>query len=109
VYERYAVPGPGRFLFQGAFANLNPHAATKVDVRKDDRAPLLLVAGGLDHVVPASTTRSNHDLYRHSSAHTDYKEFPERSHYTLGEPGWEEVADFALGWALEHAPLGARS
>jgi hypothetical protein len=25
---------------------------------------------------------------------------PERSHYTLGQEGWEEVADFALDWAL---------
>ena len=31
VYERYAVPGPGRVLFQAALANFNPHAATQVD------------------------------------------------------------------------------
>jgi hypothetical protein len=34
---------------------------------------------------------------------TAYKEFPGRSHFTAGEPGWEEVADFALTWATEHA------
>jgi hypothetical protein len=26
----------------------------------------------------------------------DYKEYPGRSHYTLGQDGWEEVADYAL-------------
>ena len=50
VYERYAVPGPGQVLFQGALANFNPHAPTAVDFNNDDRAPLLLIAGGDDHV-----------------------------------------------------------
>gem|GEM_PF-2808428 len=67
------------------------------------RSPLLLIAGGKDHIAPASVTEANFRLYRHAKAITDYKEFPERSHYTLGEPGWEEVADYALTWAVEHA------
>ena len=32
AYDRYYVPGPGRPIFQAAFANLNPRAVTKVDV-----------------------------------------------------------------------------
>jgi pimeloyl-ACP methyl ester carboxylesterase len=99
VYERYAVPGPGRPLFQGATANFTPHAATRVDVRNDTRAPLLLVAGGRDHIVPAAVTRSNLRLYRHSSAVSELKTYPDRSHYTVGEPGWEDVCDHALAWA----------
>jgi hypothetical protein len=35
-----------------------------------------------------------------SNAITAYKEFPKRSHYTIGQPGLEEVADYALNWAL---------
>ena len=38
---------------------------------------------------------------------TEYEEFPGRSHWTCGEHGWEEVADHALEWAIEHAG-GAR-
>ncbi|WP_224244056.1 hypothetical protein [Hyalangium gracile] len=34
AYERYHVPAPGRFVFDGALANLNPHSATKVDLRR---------------------------------------------------------------------------
>jgi hypothetical protein len=35
---------------------------------------------------------------------TAYKEFPGRTHYTLGQEGWEEVADYALTWATENSP-----
>ena len=33
---------------------------------------------------------------------TEYKLFEGRPHFP-GAPGWEEVADFALAWAMEHA------
>ncbi len=103
VYDRYAVPGPGRVLYQAALANFNPHAASRVDFSNAERAPLLLIAGGMDHVAPASTNAENFKKYRKSDAITEYKEFPLRSHFTLGQPGWEEVADFALDWALQAA------
>jgi len=102
AYERYAVPGPGRVLFQAAFANFNPHAATRVDFRDPDRAPLLIISGGEDHTVPASVDRAVAKKYAKGEAVTEYREFPGRSHWTVGEPGWEELADYALSWALEH-------
>jgi pimeloyl-ACP methyl ester carboxylesterase len=103
AFERYAVPGPGRVLFQGAFANFNPRAATHVDFGNDGRAPLLLIAGEDDHTVPAVVDRSAAKHYRKSSAVTEYKEFPGRAHFIIGQDGWEEVADYALSWATEHA------
>jgi pimeloyl-ACP methyl ester carboxylesterase len=111
VYDRYHVPAPGRFVFDGALANFNPHAATAIDYDKDDRAPLLFIAGGQDQLIPASVNRSNAHLYHKSAAVVDLIEFPERSHYTLGQDGWEEVADFALRWATSHAAAatGSRS
>jgi pimeloyl-ACP methyl ester carboxylesterase len=103
VYERYEVPGPDRVLFQAGLANFNPNAPTRVDFHNDNRAPLLLIAGGRDHISPASLTKANFDLFKDSKAITDYKEFPERSHFTIGEKGWEAVADYAIEWAVAHA------
>ena len=99
VFHRYAVPGPDHVLFQAAFANFNPHAATAVDFANENRAPLLLISGGKDHVSPPAVVEANYKLYSKSKAITEYKEYPERTHYTLGQQGWQEVADYALGWA----------
>jgi len=103
VYDRYHIPAPGRWVWAyGLLANITPgHQETWVDYHNDERAPLLFIAGGADHIMPASVNRSNAKHYK-SSAITDYHEFPGRSHWTCGEAGWEEVADHALTWALRH-------
>jgi pimeloyl-ACP methyl ester carboxylesterase len=104
VYERYHVPAPGRFVWDGVLANFTPgHQDTYVNFRNEDRAPLLFIAGGEDNLMPPSVNESNAKHYRHAKAVTDYKEFPGQSHYTVGQDGWEEVADYALEWAEEHA------
>ena len=103
VYDRYAVPGPDHVLFQAGLANFNPHAPTAVDFHNDKRAPLLLIAGTHDHISPASVVKANYNLYKKGNGITDYKEFEGKSHYILGETGWEEVADYALDWATSHA------
>jgi pimeloyl-ACP methyl ester carboxylesterase len=103
AYTRYEVPGPGRPLFQAAFANFNPRAATKVDFHKDDRPPLLIVGNDEDHTVPASVSREAAKRLGKSKAVVDYKEFSGRPHFTAGAPGWEAVADYALEWADRHS------
>jgi pimeloyl-ACP methyl ester carboxylesterase len=106
VYEHYHIAAPGRFIWDGFLSNVKPgHQDTWVDFDNAERAPLLFIAGGVDHVMPASVNRSNCDHYT-SAAHTDYKEFEGRSHYTLGQRGWEEVADYALDWCNEHTGRG---
>jgi len=100
AFERYAVPGPTRMLLQTAFANFVPQAATSVNFRNNTRAPLLLVAAGKDLITPPSLVKANFDLYQQSKAETDYKEFPDKSHFIIGEKDWEKVADYVLRWAL---------
>ena len=105
VYDRYAVPVPARILFQGGLANLTHDAATTYNFANDERAPLLFIAGGEDHILPPAVQQENYAKNaKHSTAISAYKMFPGRDHFTCGAPGWEQVADFALHWALDPRP-----
>jgi pimeloyl-ACP methyl ester carboxylesterase len=105
AYERYAAPTPGRILFQGGLANFTHDAAITYDFANDDRAPLLFISGGGDHILPPAVQRENYDKnVKHSTAITAHKVFDGRDHFTCGEPGWEAVADFALDWARAPGP-----
>ena len=59
-----------------------------MNFRNQDRAPLLFIAGSEDNLMPPSVNQSNAKHYRHSKSITDYKEFPGRSHYIVGQDGW---------------------
>jgi len=98
AFKRYTVPAPNRVLLQTAFANFTRHTAITVNFRNDTRAALLLVAGSQDRVAPSSMIKANFDLYRESKADTDYKEFPDQTHFSLLRE--TKVADYVLGWAL---------
>ena len=105
VHERYHVPAPGRWVWDyGLLANFRPgHQETWVDYGRHDRASLLFVTGGADRLMPPSVNHSNARHHRRSTALTEVRDLPGRSHWTCGEPGWEAVADLALDWALAHA------
>ena len=104
AWDTFHVPAPARPLFQAALANITPGASTKVDYRKPDRAPLLFLAGGLDRTVPASVVRENHRRYKVGTV--EIKEYPDRSHFTVGEPGWEQVLDYAIDWVEKKTAPG---
>ena len=101
IYQHYAVPGPDRVLLQTELANFNPFAETAVNTRRNNRGPLLMIAGSEDHLIPPRIVKANCRAYRHSTAVTEYKEFPGRTHFIIGQSGWEEVADYALDWSLD--------
>jgi pimeloyl-ACP methyl ester carboxylesterase len=98
LFERWAVPAPGKPLFEAAAANFNPHSPAKVDTGNESRGPLLLIMGGRDHTVPEAVTRATLKQYRHSDATTDILEFADRAHSLTIDHGWGEVADACLSW-----------
>ncbi|MCP8883129.1 alpha/beta hydrolase [Devosia sp. XJ19-1] len=96
-YERYVVPTAGRVYWDGI---INP---IKIDFAGQTRAPLLLIGGGKDLIADASMTKAIFSKQKKAKAVTALKIFEDRSHWTLGDAGWEEVADYALNWAVENA------
>jgi pimeloyl-ACP methyl ester carboxylesterase len=91
VYDTEVVPESRRV------GNAPTTATAKIDFAAA-RPPLLVIAGELDHIIPAALNRKNHAAYKASAGVTDFHEFPGRTHYTLGQKGWEEVADYVLAW-----------
>ena len=102
LYERWAIPAPGRPLFEAAAANFSLHSPDKVNTGNEGRGPLLLVMGGRDHTVPEAITKSTLKQYRHSSAVTDLEEFSDRGHSLTIDAGWSAVAELSLAWLSKH-------
>jgi len=103
LYERYAIPASGRILWNSVIANWMPGPQDiAVDYHNDDRAPLLFMSGGKDHLMPPSIQESNAKHYK-SNTVTEVKLYPDGPHLMPSQPGWEEMADYALDWALKHA------
>jgi non-heme chloroperoxidase len=101
LHERWTIPSPARPLFEAAGALVSSQSPMKVNTGNKTRGPLLLIAGGKDHAVPASTTRATRKLYAASPAITDLREFGDRGHSLVIDHGWREVADEALGWLAD--------
>jgi pimeloyl-ACP methyl ester carboxylesterase len=98
LYTQYAMPAPGRPLFQAATAMLNPSSATRVNVSNASRGPLLLISGDQDNTVPPVLVKSTLRVYRQSAAVTEFKEFPGRGHSLTIDSGWRELAEYCLSW-----------
>ena len=111
LYERYHIPASGNVFWGSVLANIHPGKdATYVDYANDDRAPLLFLSGSEDHLMPPSVQRSNAKHYK-SNTLTELKEFEGMAHLMPAQEGWEEVADYALAWAVEQSTawLAARA
>ncbi|HTP09610.1 MAG TPA: alpha/beta hydrolase [Anaerolineae bacterium] len=93
AFEKYVVPESRRVPRESLTA--------KVDFKKP-HPPLLLIAGSIDHIIPASLNQSNYTKYASSASVTDFKEFAGRTHYIIGQENWEEVADYGMTWLNEH-------
>jgi alpha-beta hydrolase superfamily lysophospholipase len=92
AFDKYVVPESRRVPRQSLTA--------RIDFKRQ-HPPLLLVAGSADHIIPASLNKTNYTAYKASSSVTDFKEFAGRTHFTIGQQGWEAVADYILAWLSE--------
>ena len=106
LWDEFAVNSYNRVFFEGVAAAFNEKGgASHVDYGRTDRAPLLVITGEIDNVVPPAIGRAIVKKYRSSGspAAIDYREFPGRTHRLVSQDGWEEIAEYALEWALEHS------
>ena len=107
AYDTQVTPETGRIFFQGALAGFSPRSPATVHFGNATRSPLLIVAGADDRIVPAVVVRRNHRKYAKSSAVTEFREFPGRTHWIIAQEGWPEVAGFVADRIARIAPAPA--
>lgn len=90
-YYKYAVP-ESKLVIRDAFKPVS-----KIDFKKE-HAPLLLISGGLDIIIPAAVNYTNYKCYHPGNSITDYKDFSQRNHLVFGQTASRETADFILYW-----------
>jgi pimeloyl-ACP methyl ester carboxylesterase len=108
LYDTYAVPAPGKPLFQAAAANLNPWTEAKVDTRNPDRGPMLVVSGEKDHTVPHAIAHASFKKQQKNDGITEFVEMPGRGHALTIDSGWREVADTALEFVKRFVATGGK-
>ena len=92
----------GRAIFETLNWWLDPFMTT---LARPERigVPILVISGARDAIHPTATAR---DTARRLGARLEV--MPQMSHWLIGEPGWEAVADRCLAWlCAEAAPLAA--
>jgi pimeloyl-ACP methyl ester carboxylesterase len=98
LHGKWTIPGPGRPLFEDAFANFSRNSPAKVDTSQVDRGPLLLTSGTEDHTVPQQVTKAVFGIYSKGPSETDFHEFSGRGHSLTIDNGWKDVAEVSLKW-----------
>lgn len=107
LWQQWAIPSPGKPLFEAAVANFAPNSPAKVETGNNTRGPLLITGGTADHTVPLVSTKATHRLYEKSGAVTDFHEFEGRGHSLTIDHGWREVADVSLEWLAQQKVASA--
>ena len=114
----HLLPIEGQKKVYSRFVNESGRAACEIgfsfcyrkDVARVDEAkvtcPVLIVAGGQDRITPASVVREIAAKYRDVST---YKEFPNHAHWVIGEPHWEEVAEYISDWLERVKRVGLKA
>lgn len=105
AYYEATATHDSRNVFRGC---MGTHGELDVDT---PHPPLLLIGGKEDKICPSDLNQKNAEAYTDAESITEIKIFPARSHFICNEPGWEEVAAYALNWIQlheiqAHSPIG---
>lgn len=97
VFARF-VPESGRAVMETVQWWLDASMSSAAPAYKV-ASPILAIAGGADRVNPASTIRRLVNRYPHAQA--DYREFPQMSHWPMGEAEAPDVQALILDWLAQ--------
>jgi non-heme chloroperoxidase len=97
TYNRFVCES-GRAAMEIGFYLFDSQNASKVDESRVT-CPVLVIAGSQDRMTPASVVRKVGDKYR---AVSTYMEYPNHAHWVIGEPDWEEIANYVSYWLSEN-------
>lgn len=93
IYDQFVYES-GRAAFEIGFWLFDSKGAARVD-ESGVTCPVLVIAGEKDRIVPVSVTRKVAEKYK---AVSTYKEFSGHAHWVIGEPGWEQIAEYIEQW-----------
>lgn len=93
TYDKFVYES-GRASFEIGYWFFDSRAASRVDESRVT-CPVLVIAGAEDRMTPASVVRR---VARKYKAVATYKEFENHAHWVVGEPRWQEVAEYIGDW-----------
>lgn len=95
MYNDYIVP-ESRLVGRGTSSKI-----AKIDFSKP-HAPLLMIAGEKDHIIPAALNRKNFNKYSDTSSVRIFKQFDGQCHALIVDKKWKDVASYIGTWLDKH-------
>jgi non-heme chloroperoxidase len=95
IYNQFVYES-GRAASEIGFWIFDSKKAARVDESKVT-CPVLIIGGEEDRITPISVTRKVAEKYKEVST---YKEFSGHAHWVIGEPGWDNIAEYIEEWLL---------
>jgi pimeloyl-ACP methyl ester carboxylesterase len=93
IYDRF-VAESGRVAYEVGEWVFDTRGASRVDETKVT-CPVLIVVGTEDRMTPVGVVRR---VARKYAPVATYREFAGHAHWLVGEPGWEEIAEYVDTW-----------
>jgi len=93
IFDKFVYES-GRAASEIGFWFLDSQRASSVDASKI-KCPMLVISGSEDRITPANIVEKIAKKYEPLST---YRSFENHAHWLIGEPGWQEIADYISAW-----------